>query len=108
MTRFAGSTLRLTPAGLQSRYRSSPTGELLAPSRTTHFLSVALPPIVGSVNGLPNRPNAAGRSLFAGVPIAGSVNALTVEAGRSWALLSAGNAAATSAAATGTTPRRAL
>src|SRR4051794_25291450 len=74
-----------------------------------HFLSVALPLMVGSVNGRLKWPNAPGLSLSAGVPIAGSVNALTVESGSPCAPASAGNAAAAKiAAAARTTPRRAL
>src|SRR4051794_7565253 len=74
-----------------------------------HFLSVALPLMVGSVNGRLKWPNAPGWSLSAGVPIAGSVNALTVESGSPCATASPGNAAAAKiAAAASVTPRSAL
>src|SRR5438067_4483619 len=86
MTFPPGRTLTLTPAGLQSRYRESPTGaaEELVPGFWRHLLLVRVPSMVGSANGGENWPNVPGSSLFAAVPIAGSVNAETTEPGRSW------------------------
>src|SRR5437764_296968 len=52
-----------------------------------HFLGVAWPSIVGSATGRVKWPNEPGSPLLAGVPMAGSVNALSVESGNACAPL---------------------
>src|SRR3954462_11884478 len=106
MTREPGRTLTLTPSGLQSRERSYPKSDPDEQSFTTHLSFVGRPSIAGSAQGVSKRPIVAGWSLFAGAPIAGSVNAAIVEDGSSCAALAAGSVA--SAATATAVPRRAL